>query len=118
MQVKTAICAWCKGKCGVKVHLDGDGRLEHVEVIPKGEFTGGSYGSGCKTLRYRRGPEWFSAPHRLRYPLRRAGARGENRWQRVEWDEALDEIASKLARIRDAYGPEALVASAGDSWTH
>jgi anaerobic selenocysteine-containing dehydrogenase len=118
MQVKKAICTWCKGKCGVDVHVHADGSLDRVEIIPKGKFTGGSYGSGCKSLRYRQGPEWFSAPHRLNYPLRRAGARGENRWDRITWDEALDEIAGRLASIRDTYGAEAVVAASGDTWTH
>lgn len=118
MQVKKAICTWCKGKCGVAVYLDDDNRLEQVKVIPKREFSGGAYGAGCQTLRYRRGPEWFYSPHRLRYPLRRAGLRGENRWKRIAWTDALDEIAQKLAEMRDTFGAEALVASAGDNWTH
>ncbi len=118
MQVRKAICNWCKGKCGVHVHLKDDGSLDHVEVMSKHEFQGGSYGAGCKTLRYRSGPEWFSAPHRLRYPLQRVGARGENRWRRIHWDEAMDEIADRLDRIRDTHGAHALVASAGDTWTH
>lgn len=117
-QVKNAICNWCKGKCGVRVHLHDDGTLDHVEVMSKRDFKGGSYGSGCKTLRYRHGPEWFSAATRLRYPMRRIGARGENRWERITWDEALDAIAARLAAIRDRYGAHAVVASAGDTWTH
>ncbi len=117
-QVRRAICNWCKGKCGVHVHIRDDGTLDHVEVLSKHEFKGGSYGSGCKTLRYRQGPEWFSAATRLRYPMRRAGARGENRWERITWDEALDSIASRLAAIRDEYGAHAVVAGAGDTWTH
>lgn len=118
MEIKKAICGWCKGKCGVRVYVRDDHALDHVEVIHSKEFAGGCYGAGCKSLRYRRGPEWFSAPHRLRYPLRRLGGRGENRWARITWDEALDEISGKLAEIRDRYGAEALIASGGDSWTH
>jgi anaerobic selenocysteine-containing dehydrogenase len=118
MQVRKAICNWCKGKCGVHVHIRDDGSLERVEVMTKKEFQGGSYGAGCKSLRYRSGLEWFSAPHRLRHPLRRAGGRGENRWERIGWDEALDAIAGRLAAIREAHGAHAVVASAGDTWTH
>ena len=118
MEIKRAICQWCKGKCGVNVYVNDDGTLDHVEVMHKKEFKGGAYGAGCKSLRYRRGPEWFSAPHRLNYPLRRAGRRGEDRWERLSWDEALDEIAGKLAEIRDEFGPESVIAMAGDTWTH
>lgn len=118
METKTAICWWCKGKCGVRVYVTDDQKLDRIEVMPAGDFAGGAYGAGCKSLRYRRGPEWFSAPHRLRYPLRRTGERGENRWERVAWDDALDDIAGRLGRIRDSWGAEAVIATAGDPWTH
>ncbi len=118
MEIKKAICLWCKGKCGVNVHVDDEGRLDHVEVIHSKEFKGGSYGAGCKSLRYRRGPEWFYAPHRLSYPMKRSGERGENRWQQVGWNQALDEIAARLSDIRDEFGPEAVIVTGGDTWTH
>lgn len=38
----------------------------------------------------------YRSPSRIRYPLKRVGARGEGRWKRITWDEALDEIASTL----------------------
>lgn len=47
-------------------------------------------------------------PMRLSFPLRRAGERGENRWKRITWNQALDEIAEKLKEIKEKYGPEAL----------
>ena len=39
-------------------------------------------------------------PNRLLHPLRRTGARGEGKWARVSWDEALDEMADRLAQVR------------------
>jgi molybdopterin-containing oxidoreductase family molybdopterin binding subunit len=47
-------------------------------------------------------------PDRLLYPLKRAGARGEGKWERISWDQALDEIAEKLLEIREESGPESL----------
>ena len=47
------------------------------------------------------------------YPLKRAGERGENKWQRISWDQALDEIADKLKKIKTQYGAESLVMSEG-----
>ncbi|MCG3169992.1 MAG: Perchlorate reductase subunit alpha [Pseudomonadales bacterium] len=38
----------------------------------------------------------YRSPARIRYPLKRVGARGENRWKRISWDEAFDEIAAQL----------------------
>ena len=48
-------------------------------------------------------------PNRLLYPHRRVGARGEGRWARISWDEALDEMADRFAEVRRTYGPEAIV---------
>ncbi len=48
-------------------------------------------------------------PSRLLYPLRRAGAKGEGRFVRVAWDEALDEIAARLEAIAAEFGPEAIL---------
>ena len=45
---------------------------------------------------------------RLKYPLKRVGERGEGKWERISWDQALDEIAEKLLELKDKYGPESL----------
>ena len=52
-------------------------------------------------------------PDRIKYPMKRVGERGEGKWQRISWDEALDTIAQKLAAIRDQYGPEAVLFQGG-----
>ncbi len=45
-------------------------------------------------------------PERLLYPLKRIGTRGEGKWKRISWDDALDEIAEKLQAVRDSGKPE------------
>lgn len=45
-------------------------------------------------------------PDRILFPLRRVGARGEGKWKRVTWDEALDEIAARLKPLKEAGTPE------------
>src|SRR4051812_14833120 len=52
--------------------------------------------------------EHTRAADRLLYPLRRGGAKGDGRFERISWDEALEEIASRLSSIRDEYGGEAI----------
>ena len=47
-------------------------------------------------------------PKRLLHPLKRAGERGEGKWEEISWDQALDEIAAKLLQLRDDYGPKSL----------
>ncbi len=46
---------------------------------------------------------------RLLYPMMRVGERGEGKFKRVSWDEALDFVAKKMVHIKDTYGPTALV---------
>ncbi len=48
------------------------------------------------------------APDRLLHPLRRVGAKGEGRFARISWDEALDEIAARLTEVIDRHGGEAI----------
>jgi anaerobic selenocysteine-containing dehydrogenase len=48
---------------------------------------------------------------RLRYPLKRAGKRGEGKWERISWEQALDEIAARLKKIVADFGPESVTAS-------
>ena len=43
---------------------------------------------------------------RLTHPLKRVGERGEGKWEKISWDQALGEIADKLLELRDKYGPE------------
>ncbi|MBV9859278.1 MAG: molybdopterin-dependent oxidoreductase [Alphaproteobacteria bacterium] len=48
-------------------------------------------------------------PDRLKHPLRRVGPRGSGQFERVSWDEALDEVAHEMLRIRGAYGNAAIL---------
>jgi anaerobic selenocysteine-containing dehydrogenase len=57
--------------------------------------------------------ELHTHPSRLDHVLKRIGKRGEANWQRIGWDQALDEIATKLADIRRREGPEALALLGG-----
>jgi anaerobic dimethyl sulfoxide reductase subunit A len=47
-------------------------------------------------------------PDRLKYPMKRVGPRGEGRFQRISWDEALDAIAAALQRVLRRHGPDAV----------
>ncbi|MFR5092178.1 MAG: molybdopterin-dependent oxidoreductase [Adlercreutzia equolifaciens] len=43
-------------------------------------------------------------PNRNKYPMRRVGERGTNQWERISWEEALTEVATKINEISDKYG--------------
>jgi anaerobic selenocysteine-containing dehydrogenase len=49
------------------------------------------------------------SPERLLYPLKRVGEKGEGRFERISWDEALDTIAKRLTAIARKFGPEAIL---------
>ena len=98
--VRTVCPLGCGIACGVLAHVR-DGIL--VKVEPS-DHPGTSHvcarGLSAAKLVYH--------PDRLKYPLKRQGARGEGKWQRVSWDEALDTIAAKLKEIGDKYGTNSL----------
>ena len=48
-------------------------------------------------------------PNRVKYPMKRVGKRGEAKFERISWDEALDTIAGKLVEIKEKYGPYSIL---------
>lgn len=53
--------------------------------------------------------QMLDMPTRILYPMKRVGNRGEGKFERITWDQAMSEIGAKLREIRDKYGPESLV---------
>lgn len=51
---------------------------------------------------------WVYHKDRIRHPLKRVGARGEGKWQRISWEEALDEITEKIKQIAETVDPGAM----------
>ena len=49
------------------------------------------------------------SPERLLYPMKRVGPRGDSKFKRVSWDQALDEIADRMVYLKSKYGPTALI---------
>ena len=83
----------CPDACSLLLTLE-EGRLLRVEGDPRHPIT---QGFACaKTYRY---PE--RVRERLLYPLRRVGRKGEGKFVRVSWEEALDEIAKRLDEKSD-----------------
>ena len=93
-------CRMCHGVCQVLVHLEGD----RVVKITGDHDSPTSRGYLCP--KGAASPELLYHSDRIVYPLRRAGRRGENQWERITWDEALDEIASRLTAIKNESGSE------------
>lgn len=93
----------CPDACRLLVTVQ-DGRAVKVEGDPNHPVTRGFACS--KTYRY---PERAYLGTRPKYPMKRVGAKGEGRWARVSWDEALDEIAGRMCDILERHGPESIL---------
>ena len=93
-----AFCAIdCPGRCPLELHLR-DGELTRVSA--------NKAAPAChRGLSMR---AWANSPDRLMWPMRRVGPPGSAQFERVTWDEALDEIADRLARIRREHGNESI----------
>ncbi|APA96573.1 NADH:ubiquinone reductase (H(+)-translocating) [Nocardia seriolae] len=63
---------------------------------------------GALCVKVNRYLEQVHSPDRITHPLRRVGRKGEGRFERITWDEALDEIATRLTGIVDEFGGEAV----------
>ncbi|HEY1758246.1 MAG TPA: molybdopterin-dependent oxidoreductase [Bryobacteraceae bacterium] len=104
MEIRRSVCALdCPDTCAVLVHVQ-DGRATKLQGDPHHPVTRGFL---CgKVARYL---DREYSPERVLYPLKRSGAKGEGRFQRIPWDEALDTIASRLSAIAAEFGPEAIL---------
>jgi anaerobic selenocysteine-containing dehydrogenase len=106
-EIKKAACTFCYANCGVLIHVK-NGKVTKVEGNREHQLT---YGHVCERVGY--ATRWLYHPDQLMYPLKRAGNRGEGKWQRITWDQALDEIAAKLKAVKEEIGPESLVVAEG-----
>jgi len=113
-EVKISTCLWCAtGFCGIKVHTE-DGNITEVEGYKDHPV---SQGFTCKKGRTEVFKQYHEHPSRLNYPLKRIGERGENKWEQITWEQALDEIAEKLKSIKKKYGAESLALATGTAYT-
>jgi thiosulfate reductase/polysulfide reductase chain A len=96
-----SICFMCSDRCPIKVTVE-NGTVKWIEGNPH-QLKGALCAKGSA------GTALLNDTERLRYPMIREGARGEGRWKRVTWDEALDHSAYKLKEIVDRHGPHSVV---------
>ena len=98
----------CHNGCGVLLYTDNDGKLAKVEGDPENPFNQGRLCSRCLDVK-----EVVDHPDRLKYPMKRAGERGEDKWERISWNEAYDLIESKFREIIKDYGAESIIFGQG-----
>jgi anaerobic selenocysteine-containing dehydrogenase len=97
----------CHGGCGVKLHIK-NGKLVKIEGDEDHPYLQGRLCPRALAL-----TQYTYHPDRLRHPLKRIGERGEDKWQRISWDEAFDICTDKMSTIRVKYGAESIVFGQG-----
>ncbi|MDR3763882.1 MAG: molybdopterin-dependent oxidoreductase [Acidobacteriota bacterium] len=100
-------CRACIANCGVIATVK-NGRVVKVQGDPEYPMT-----RGALCAKGLAGVQALYNPNRNKYPMKRAGARGEGKWMRISWDEALDTVAKKLMETRAKYGAETCFCSTG-----
>ena len=96
----------CGGGCPLLATVE-DGRVMRIANNP----AGGPFLKGC--VRGYRAHLQQQAPDRLTTPLIRTGRRGSGQFREASWDEALGLVASRLSRVREKHGDDAIIALSG-----
>jgi anaerobic selenocysteine-containing dehydrogenase len=90
------VCFNCESACGLLAYVDKD--TYEIRKFEGNPVHPGSRGRNCA-----KGPATHNQvydPERILYPLKRVGKRGEGKWERITWDQALNEIAEKMRESR------------------
>lgn len=102
-----SVCLQCPAGCGILVKVV-DGRAVKIEGNPSHPINEGRL---CPKGHI--GLQILYDPDRIKGPLKRAGARGEGRWEPVSWDEAINMVAKRLGALRSQGEPHSLVVMGG-----
>lgn len=93
----------CPDQCGLLIHKEA-GKIVKIEGDPAHPVTQGAI---CNKVRHM--AERIYDPNRLRYPLKHTGKKGERRFERISWEEAIDTITTRWKRLIAAEGAEAIL---------
>lgn len=107
-EVKYSADCMCPSECGLEFWVK-DGKIHKIYGNPHVPFN-----DGIVCAKGASGQQLIYSPNRLKYPMIRVGERGEGKFKRVTWDEAVDYIGKKLMEIKKKYGPESIIMDTGD----
>lgn len=103
---KTA-CHGCTNCCPVRVYTE-DGRVVKIEGDPDGPLNKGGVCLKCLSQ-----IQTVYSPRHVLHPMKRVGERGENRWEAISWEEAVDLAGEQIATAVKKYGPYAYWSARG-----
>lgn len=98
----------CGGRCVFRWHTK-DGKIQYLTTDDTGDVA--FQARAC--LRGRAMRQWINDPDRLHYPMKRVGARGEGKFERISWEEAIQTIADKIRYTINTYGNDAIYLNYG-----
>lgn len=106
-KVLNTSCHGCIEMCPVRAYVK-NGVVTKLEGHPDGPISRGSVCIKCLNQLHT-----MYSPRRILHPMKRAGERGENKWEVISWDEAIELAASQIVSAIDKYGPYAFFCSTG-----
>lgn len=92
----------CQSRCRLFVHVR-DGKAVKTTMAP---FPDPRYNRVC--LRGLTHVQRIYDPNRIKYPMKRVGERGEGKWERISWDEAIDTIVRKFKSYQEEFGKQSV----------
>ena len=110
VEVKKSACYFCHANCGVLAYVK-DGEVIKIEGDPDYTNQGGLCCRGTSALKH------VHHPARINHCLKRAGAKGENKWEQIPWDQGIREVAERLNQIKEESGAEAVATAGGTTRT-
>ncbi|MFH1240797.1 MAG: molybdopterin-dependent oxidoreductase [Pseudomonadota bacterium] len=106
-QIVRSLCFECHARCDVLIEVK-DGVIVRVKGDKAHPLSRGFICPKCRATE-----EIIYHSERLTKPTKRVGERGKGKWVELSWDEAIGEIASRLSKIKNIHGPEAVVFGQG-----
>ena len=104
-KVKKGLCGICPSGCGVEIVMEGE-RLHRIKPMK-------DHPLGIVCSRGVHSDEIIYSPDRLKFPLKRIGARGEGKFERISWEQAFEISARLIKKVVEKYGPEAMAIYSG-----
>jgi anaerobic dimethyl sulfoxide reductase subunit A len=108
--VRTTSTFDCGGRCPIRLHVK-DNKILRIEGDDAAEPDQLRTCLRCRALR-----QYVHHPQRLMYPQKRIGERGEGKFERISWDEALEMLAGELNRVKEVYGNQAIFLATGGGY--
>ena len=94
VEMRKSLCYFCHANCGVLAYVK-DGEVIKIEGDPNYSNQGGLCCRGNSALLH------LNHPARINHALKRVGKKGEGKWEKIPYDQAIAEVAERLNQIKE-----------------